>query len=103
MRLRTDTASVRRIWYWRRSGRWADGCKVATTHYVAPFVAGMRRTPAGSRERVLTDDEIRAVWKAAEQAGGAIQAVYGAAIGLLLLTAQRRDKVAKMRWDDVAI
>jgi integrase len=83
----------------RAMGRWVQS---RDDDYVAPFVAGMRRTPAGSRERVLTDDEIRAVWKAAEQAGSAIQAVYGAAIRLLLLTAQRRDKVAKMRWDDVA-
>jgi integrase len=36
------------------------------------------------------------VWRAAEQAG-----VFGAFLRLLLLTGQRREKVATMRWDDL--
>jgi integrase len=67
--------------------------------YVLPFVRGMRRTPqhARARARVLNDDELRAVWKAAEQAG-----VFGGLVRMLLLTGQRRDKCAAMRWDDIA-
>ena len=49
------------------------------------------------RERVLSDDEIRAVWKAAEANGQ-----YGAFVRLALLTAQRRDKIASMKWEDVS-
>jgi integrase len=66
--------------------------------YTPPLVKKMRRTPpqARKRSRILSDDELRAVWRAAEQAG-----VFGAFLRLLLLTGQRREKVATMRWDDL--
>jgi integrase len=74
----------------------------ATRHddYVPPIVKGMRRTDPKerARARILADDEIRAVWKAAEANG-----TFGALVRLLLLTAQRRDKVVSMNWDDVSI
>ena len=56
----------------------------------------MRRTnpKERARERVLTDEEIRAVWNNATGA-------YGRLVRFLLLTAQRREKVATMRWDDI--
>jgi integrase len=68
--------------------------------YVPPFVKGMRRTDpkARARSRVLTDDELRAVWKAAETSGP-----FGTLVKLLLLTAQRREKVVSMRWQDIGI
>jgi integrase len=68
--------------------------------YAPPIVRGMRRTnpKERARSRVLTDDEIRAVWKVAEANG-----TFGALVRLLLLTAQRRDKVVSMRWPDIAI
>jgi integrase len=50
-----------------------------------------------TRKRVLSDHELRAVWEAAN--GG----TFGAMVRLLLLTAQRREKVAAMRWQDIAI
>ena len=66
--------------------------------YIPPFVRGMRRVPkeVHDRSRMLTDDEIRRVWEAAGEMGP-----FGAFVKLLLLTAQRRDKVASLRWDDV--
>jgi integrase len=72
----------------------------ATRHddYNPPIVRGMRRQDpkAHSRARILTDDEIRRVWKAAESAGR-----FGAILRLCLLTAQRRTVVATMRWEDL--
>jgi integrase len=67
--------------------------------YVAPFVRGQRRVPAHKRKRarILSDDELRAVWTTAEQNGS-----FGAFVRLLLLTAQRREKVATMKFSDVA-
>ena len=67
--------------------------------YVAPIVQGMRRTnpKERARARTLDDAEIRALWKAAEGDGA-----FGAFVRLLLLSAQRRDKVATMRWADIA-
>ncbi len=58
--------------------------------------------PGGSekkrkRERVLSESEVRALWTA-WVARGDIFGVYGR---VLLLTAQRRGEVAKMRWADV--
>lgn len=47
------------------------------------------------RDRVLTDDELKTIWAAAEKAGG----VPGAFFKTLILTGQRRDEVATMRWD----
>jgi integrase len=64
--------------------------------YVSPVTPGMRRTNPKDRERARTllDDEIRAVWNAAS-------GPYGDLVKLLLLTGQRREKVAAMRWQDI--
>jgi integrase len=73
----------------------------ATRHdtYQPPFVAGMKRVSGEDRKRsrVLGDDEIRRVWAAACDAG-----TYGALVKLLLLTAQRREKVTTMKWSELA-
>jgi integrase len=54
------------------------------------------KAPAGEkdRDRVLTDDELRWLWKAAEQ----LAYPFGPFVRLLLLTGQRRDEVAKARY-----
>ncbi len=64
-------------------------------NYNSPIVRGMRRTSPKerARERILTDDEIRTLWKASGNIGDLTK--------LLLLTGQRLDKVASMRWDDL--
>jgi integrase len=46
-----------------------------------------------SRSRVLTDDELRAVWKRA----GEIGHPYGTVVKLLVLTGQRRGEIAALR------
>jgi integrase len=51
-----------------------------------------------SRDRVLSEDEIRAVWKALDSQ----QQLAAARFRLLLLTAQRYGEVRQMRWDDIA-
>jgi integrase len=68
-------------------------------NYATPIVKGMRRTNTKerARDRILDDDELRAVWKQAEANG-----TFGAYIRLALLTAQRREKVAAMRWEDIS-
>jgi integrase len=50
------------------------------------------------RDRVLTDDELTRLWQAADKKGGTV----GAFLKMLMLTAQRRDEVARMRWSDIA-
>jgi integrase len=70
-------------------------------NYTSPIAKGMRRDKrrpdAKSRKRILDDEEIRAVWSAASELGGS----FGAIMKLCLLTAQRREKIAQMRWGDV--
>jgi len=58
-----------------------------------PIVRGMARVKPKerARTRVLSDDEIRAIWPTLEHAG-----TFGALVKTLLLTAQRRDEVAQM-------
>jgi integrase len=67
--------------------------------YRPPFVGKMARVKREDRrrDRILTDDELRAIWQASGKAG-----VFGALVRLLLLTAQRRDKVATMKWSDIS-
>lgn len=68
-----------------------------------PLMLGMRRTKATARAgtRILADEDdfsdLRLVWSAAEQSGG-----FGAFVQILLLTGQRRAKVAGMRWADMS-
>jgi integrase len=64
--------------------------------YRSPLVKGMHRGAAVKRDRILDDDELRAVWKRADENGA-----FGALVRLLLLTGQRREKVAAMRWEDL--
>jgi integrase len=68
--------------------------------YATPVARGMKRTSGKDRARfrILSDDEIRAVWMAT-----APGEVFGDLIKLLLLTGQRRDKVAGMKWADISI
>jgi integrase len=64
--------------------------------YSSPFHRIKLRQQYGTRARVLDDDELRAVWRAASEAGA-----FGGFVKLLLLTGQRRGKVSTMRWGDI--
>jgi integrase len=59
-----------------------------------PVIAG--GTP--QRDRVLTDAEVGAIWRAAGKLGHP----FGPMVRLLLLTAQRREEVAGMRWSELS-
>ena len=67
-------------------------------NYVSPITRGMKRysTKDHARSRILDDNEVRKLWAACDTANG-----YGALVKLLLLTGQRREKVAAMRWQDI--
>ncbi|WP_245269263.1 tyrosine-type recombinase/integrase [Rhodomicrobium udaipurense] len=57
------------------------------------------RGPATSdaRDRVLSDDELRAFWQAASEQSWPFENIFK----LLLLTAQRREEVAGVRWAEL--
>ncbi len=51
-----------------------------------------------ARTRVLSDEEIRAIWPALGQSG-----TFGAFVKMLLLSAQRRDEVAHMSHKEIGV
>jgi integrase len=85
-------ATIRKLMRWYQS---------RDEDYTSPIVSDMRRDKRRpderARNRVLSDDEIRAVWKAAEAMGHG----FGAIIRLALLTGQRREKIVSMKWSDI--
>ena len=83
-------ATLRRLFTWH-AGRSDD--------FRSPIVRGMARIKPGEqrRQRVLDDDEIRALWSAAEAAPG----VFGCFVQFLLLTAVRRNEAAGMRRSEI--
>jgi integrase len=78
-------AYIRRIMNWHAT---------RSDDFRSPIVRGMARVKAKerARERTLTDDELRAVWKAAD----GTQGPFGLYVQFLLLTAARRSEAAEM-------
>lgn len=69
-----------------------------------PLMTGMRKTKASARARTRVvadpdngDGDLKLIWQAAGKSG-----TFGAMVRVLLLTAQRRTKVATMKWADLA-
>jgi integrase len=56
-----------------------------------------RDLKATKRARILNDDELRAIWKAA----GASAGPFGALVRFLLLTGARRNEALHMRWSEL--
>jgi integrase len=73
---------------------WAAMRDIISGSPVAGIAAPSQETP---RDRALTDDEIRLLWPAFDKLGYP----FGPWAKLLLLTGQRREKVAAMRWQDI--
>jgi len=83
-------AYVRKVMNWHAS---------RSDEFRSPIVRGMARTSGKerARARILTDDELRAVWKAAEATAGP----FGAFIKFLLLTGARRHEASNATWDEL--
>jgi len=61
-------------------------------------IAGIKAPAAETaRDRVLSDDELKAVWEAAD----ALEPVYAGFIKLLILTGQRLREVSEMEWKEI--
>jgi len=83
-------AVIRRIMNWHA---------VRDDDFRSPIVRGMtrRKSSEHARSRILTDDEIRALWRAAD----GMQGPFGHYCKFLLLTAARRNEAAHMRWQEI--
>ena len=80
-------ALLRKIMNWHAS---------RSDDFRSPIVMGMARTrpKERARERVLSDEEIRAVWSKAE-------GPFGSLVKFILLTAARRSEASEMVWAEL--
>ena len=87
----TTLAFIRRIMNWHAS---------RSDDFRSPIVRGMARTKPSQRrrQRILSDDELRAIWRAAE----AQPSAFGRLVQFLLLTAARRTEAARMELSEVS-
>ena len=60
-----------------------------------PMIGTNKAAVNASRDRVLTDDELRSIWAALGNDP------YGDIVRLLALTGQRRDEIGSLRWREV--
>lgn len=84
-------AQIRRLFNWHAT---------RDDKFISPIVRGMARVRPRerARTRILTDDELRALWTATEDTQPML---FGPLVRLLLLTAQRRDEVANASWSEI--
>lgn len=82
-------ATLRAMWVWGLRSQ-----RVVTPNPVTDTFKPAKETP---RARVLTDTELAQVWQHAGDGS------YGSIVRLLLLTGQRREEVAGMRWSEIAM
>jgi integrase len=86
---------VRRLFNWA-IGTHEFGIRTSPVSQLKPTdLIGKRE----ARERTLSNDELRAVWRAAEPMGYP----YGPVFRLLILTGQREREVAEMSWSEVEL
>jgi integrase len=76
-------AFVRRVLNWHAT---------RTDDYISPIVRGMGRDASDARQRILSDEELRAIWTAE----GTWPPAYRALVRFLLLTGARRAEAAEM-------
>jgi integrase len=70
---------------------WAMGEGIAD---VNPVIGSNKPDEGPSRDRVLTDAELSAVWRNAS-------GTYGAIVRLLILTGCRREEIGRLRWTEI--
>jgi integrase len=69
---------------------------------ISPML-GLKRPWEGEegRDRVFSNDELRALWRAADALPGRTGQAAGAYLRIMLLTGKRRGILAAMRWDEI--
>jgi integrase len=85
----------RTLAYLRKSFNWQQA---RDQNFLSPIVKGMARTSTKerARSRTLTDDELRAIWKAT-----AGQGAFDRLIRFLILTGARRTEGSAMTWAEI--
>jgi integrase len=88
-------AARRALTSWQTLATWHAS---RTDDFRPPVIRKLKTKPT-SRSRVLSDDELRAVWKAAE----ACEGPFGRYVQFLLLTATRRNEALEMRRSEFLV
>jgi len=88
-------AANRALSYARAAYGWAVKRQTLTAN---PFQGIERPAREAARDRVLATEEIGAIYRACRP----LPAPYGAFVRVLLLTLQRREEVASLRWDELS-
>jgi integrase len=83
-----NLAAVRKLFNW---------CLARDVIQVSPCTLIEPPAPERSRDRILSDDELRHVWSAA----GKDPSPFGPLVKLLILTGQRLAEVGGMQWDEL--
>jgi integrase len=81
--------------YGRAAFAWAVKRGMVQTN---PFADLPVSTASAKRERLLSDDEIAEIWRAA----GGTRSPFGTIVRFLILTGQRRGEVAGMAWCEIS-
>ena len=80
----------------RKFGNWSVSRGLIDRSFAEGITAPAAET---KRDRVLDDREVALAWKAADQTGYP----FGPLVHLLVLTGQRREEVAGMRWSEIDV
>jgi integrase len=88
-----ETMANRLLSYLRLLFKFAQSRRIVTSN---PAAAMAKPGAERSRDRVLSLDELRMIWEATDDDN-----LFSAIVRLLMLTGQRRDEVAGMRWSEV--
>jgi integrase len=95
--------AIRKFFNWCAEGE-RFGVETSPCANVLDKTIGITRKDL-ERKRVLTDDELRDVWHAAEECGSADSVVasypYAPLVRLLVLTGQRLNDIASARWNEI--
>jgi integrase len=83
-----NLAAVRKLFNW---------CLARDVIQISPCTLIEPPAPERSRDRILSDDELRLVWNAA----GKDPSPFGPLVKLLMLTGQRLGEVGGLRWDEL--
>jgi integrase len=89
------TAANRCLSYARAAFGWAEKRQAVASN---PFRGIEAPSREKARDRVLSAEEVGAIWQAAES----LREPARGFVRVLLLTLQRRDEVARLRWDELS-
>jgi integrase len=92
-----EVMADRTLAYCRKAFNWYE-INGHDDDFKSPIVRGMARTKPSehARDRILTDDELRSLWKATDAPGP-----FGPMLRFILLTASRRSEAADMTRSEV--